>query len=203
MMCGEVERKGGRVNYKNNGDGTQSPYELNINYLSAITEPSDSIDTKVAKFVAAQSILLSFIGVPAIYYHSFLGSENDVQGMLDSGINRRINREKFALDAIEQELEQAGSLRNGVYSKLTELLSIRKQQQAFSPSSSQQVLELGDGLFGLKRGEGAEAIYFVVNITEKSQQVTLPQGGSDLVSGQAMDAQFELNPYQFVWLKQQ
>ncbi len=111
MMCEHVERKGGRVNYKHNGDGTQSPYELNINYLSAITEPEDNIELKSRKFLAAQAILLSFIGVPAIYYHSLLGSENDLQGMIDSGINRRINREKFELESLEAELDEEGSLR--------------------------------------------------------------------------------------------
>ncbi len=203
MMCQQVERKGGRVNYKNNGDGTQSPYELNINYLSALTEPEDAVDTKVAKFLAAQSILLSFIGVPAVYYHSFLGSENDVQGMVDSGINRRINREKFELETLEAELAEQGSLRQGVYSQLVKLLTLRKAQPSFSPSAKQSVLELGQHLFGLERGEGDEAIRFVVNMTNKPQSVSLAASGFDLVSQTNIEAEFTLNPYQFVWLKQQ
>jgi len=202
MMCQHVERKGGRVNYKNNGDGTQSPYELNINYLSAVTEPSDSDELKASKFLAAQSILLSFIGVPAVYYHSLLGSENDVQGMLDSGINRRINREKFDFAQLETELAEEGSLRQRVYSEMTRLLELRKKQKAFSPSSSQQVLELGNGLFGLKRGEGESAIQFVVNLSEQAAEVSLAVGGLDLISQREFDAQFTLNPYQFVWLTQ-
>ncbi|NOI74452.1 sugar phosphorylase [Vibrio coralliilyticus] len=203
MMCQQVERKGGRVNYKNNGDGTQSPYELNINYLSAITEPEDDTQTKAAKFLAAQSILLSFIGVPAVYYHSFLGSENDVAGMEESGINRRINRKKFSVESLEAELAEQGSLRNNVYSEMVRLLNVRQQQSAFSPSSSQQVLELGDGLFGLQRGEGDKAIRFVVNLSQQTQSVTLSSGGKDLVSDQSFDNQFTLNPYQFVWLTEQ
>ncbi|MFW8188713.1 sugar phosphorylase, partial [Klebsiella pneumoniae] len=87
--------------YKDNGDGTHSPYELNINFLSALTEPDDDIDMKARKFLAAQALLLSFIGVPAIYIHSLLGSENDLDGMHQSGINRRINRKKLKLDELE------------------------------------------------------------------------------------------------------
>ena len=200
MMCEQVERKGGRVNYKNNGDGTQSPYELNINYLSAITEPDDDAETKANKFLAAQSILLSFVGVPAVYYHSLLGSENDVQGMVESGINRRINREKFALEDLEAELAQVGSLRNRIYTEMVRLLDLRKQQSAFAPTSKQVVLELSSQLFGLQRGEGDEAIRFVVNLSATTQAVSLTAGGRDLVSGEAFDAQFTLNPYQFVWL---
>ncbi|MBY7729298.1 sugar phosphorylase [Vibrio splendidus] len=203
LMCEQVERKGGRVNYKNNGDGTQSPYELNINYLSALTDAEDSDEFKAKKFLAAQSILLSFIGVPAIYYHSLLGSENDIQGMLESGINRRINREKFDLDELEAELAEAGSLRQQVYSQMNELVKLRKTQSAFSPLSSQAILDLGDKVFALQRGEGAESIRFAVNLSESSQTVRLEESGHDLISNEPLENVFTLKPYQFVWLKQQ
>ncbi|WP_061015682.1 alpha-amylase family glycosyl hydrolase [Vibrio splendidus] len=203
LMCEQVERKGGRVNYKNNGDGTQSPYELNINYLSALTDAENSDDFKAKKFLAAQSILLSFIGVPAIYYHSLLGSENDIQGMLESGINRRINREKFDLDELEAELAEAGSLRQQVYSQMNELVKLRKTQSAFSPLSSQAILDLGDKVFALQRGEGAESIRFAVNLSESSQTVRLEESGHDLISNEPLENVFTLKPYQFVWLKQQ
>ncbi|PSU33574.1 alpha-amylase family glycosyl hydrolase [Photobacterium lutimaris] len=200
FMCSEVERKGGRVSYKNNGDGTQSPYELNINYLSAITEPGDNSINKARKFLAAQSLLLSFIGVPAIYYHSLLGSENDIAAMEDSGINRRINREKFNLDELESELTTEGSLRQQVYSEILKLLELRQQHAAFSPQSGQTVLNLGKGLFGLIRGEGKERITYILNLTSQPQAVTLTQGGTDLISEQSFEPQFTLAPYQFTWL---
>ena len=200
FMCSEVERKGGRVNYKHNGDGTQSPYELNINYLSAITEPSDTDHDKARKFLAAQSLLLSFIGVPAIYYHSFLGSENDIAGMEASGINRRINREKFSLDELEDELNTQGTLRQQVYSEMITLLNLRQQHAAFSPLSKQTVLDLGKGLFGLIRGEGESRITYILNLTSQPQQVTLAQGGTDVISGETFASQSTLAPYQFIWL---
>ncbi|MFA0046204.1 alpha-amylase family glycosyl hydrolase [Vibrio sp. 10N.261.51.F11] len=201
LMCEQVERKGGRVNYKNNSDGSQSPYELNINYLSALTEASDSDDDKARKFLAAQSILLSFIGVPAIYYHSLLGSENDINGMVESGINRRINREKFDLDELEAELAEAGSLRQQVYSQMVELVRLRKTQPAFSPLANQKVLSLGDKVFALQRGEGDESIRFVLNLSEAPQEICLDAGGYDLISREQLISVFTLKPYQFVWLK--
>ncbi|GGK28418.1 MULTISPECIES: sugar phosphorylase [Aliivibrio] len=203
MMCKQVERKGGRVNYKDNGDGTQSPYELNINYLSALTEPDDNSTKKSDKFLAAQSILLSFIGVPAIYYHSLLGSENDVKAMLESGINRRINREKFNLDELETELEDSEALRYKVYNQMVSLLGLRQQLSAFSPQSSQKVLELGEGIFALIRGEGEEAIRFIVNITSSPQDIYLDDGGVDVITNASFSNTFTLKPYQFVWLMQQ
>mgnify|MGYP000897731694 CR=1 FL=1 len=62
-----VTNNGGRVSYKDNGDGTQSPYELNINYFDAISDLKASDATNLDRFMAAQSILLSLAGVPGIY----------------------------------------------------------------------------------------------------------------------------------------
>ncbi|MDN3685162.1 hypothetical protein QW180_22575 [Vibrio sinaloensis] len=51
-----VMSNGGRVSYKDNGDGTQSPYELNINYFDAISDLKASDATNLDRFMAAQSI---------------------------------------------------------------------------------------------------------------------------------------------------
>ena len=201
FMAEEVLRKGGRVNFKKNTDGSQSPYELNINYLSAITEADDSDEIKARKFIAAQSLLLSFVGVPAIYYHSLLGSENDIAGMEESGINRRINREKLDIDTLTQELSVSGSLRARVYNELTRLLNIRQQQPAFSPASTQRVLDLGAGAFGLVRGEGAGSVTYAVNVTAQPQSITLDMDGFELVCEQAIDRNITLQPGQFVWVR--
>ncbi|MNJ26515.1 Sucrose phosphorylase [compost metagenome] len=201
FIATEAERKGGRVNYKTNIDGSTSPYELNINYLSALTEADMCVEEKTKKFVAAQSILLSFVGIPAIYYHSLLGSENDIVGMESSGINRRINREKFQLSEIETALADPTSLRAQVFTEMTRLLKVRREQKAFSPESSQQVLDLGDSLFGLVRGEGTEQITYLLNLSTKAESVVLPYNGVDLVSGMPMSDTIKLASYQFIWLK--
>ena len=64
---------GGLVSYKNNPDGTQSPYELNINYLDALGDPDnpdEDIDLVIRRFLVTQSIMLALRGVPGIYFHS-------------------------------------------------------------------------------------------------------------------------------------
>lgn len=94
-LCEKVKEHQGFVSYKDNGDGTQSPYELNINYLDALSHPDDAQELKVKRFIAAQSILFSMIGVPGIYIHSLLGSQNDHEGVKETGRYRSINREKL------------------------------------------------------------------------------------------------------------
>lgn len=154
FLVNEVERKQGRISWRTNPDGSQSPYEMNINFLSALSEPGEATDRQVARFAAAHAILFMLRGVPAIYYHSLLGSENDLHGLNTSGLNRRINREKLDFAATHQALVTPESRQAKIYAALSRLLRVRKQHPAFSPSSSQQVLELPDALFGVKRQMG-------------------------------------------------
>ncbi|MDR3430797.1 MAG: sugar phosphorylase [Rouxiella aceris] len=202
-MAQETQRKEGRVSYKDNGDGTHSPYELNINYLSALTEADDSTPIKVRKFLAAQALLLSFIGVPALYIHSLLGSENDLEGMHQSGINRRINRKKLTLDSVEQALTQAGSLRAEVFNGLKKLIALRRSRPAFSPQAGQRVFELGDSLFALERYDPKteNRISCIFNISSQSQPFKLAVEGKDLISGEAFGGQMRLQPWQVVWIE--
>ncbi|CAN7186130.1 alpha-amylase family glycosyl hydrolase [Rossellomorea sp. LjRoot5] len=205
LLVNKVKENGGRVSYKANSDGSQSVYELNINYSAALVNQGKDTteELEVKKMLAAHSILLSFVGVPAVYYHSLLGSHNDEAGVEASGINRRINREKLELGSIFEELE-TDSRRKGIFEGLQEMISIRQKESAFSPYAGQEVLELGGNVFGLKRFnvETGESIMFVVNLDAKHVEVNLPHSGVDLVSGKQVSEVVELRPYEFMWVKQ-
>lgn len=202
-MAQETLRKEGRVSYKDNGDGTHSPYELNINYLSALTNPEDNDELKARKFLAAQALLLSFIGVPAIYIHSLLGSENDLDGMHQSGINRRINRKKLELEKVEAELEKKDSLSGRVFYGLQTLIKHRREHPAFSPQAGQRVFDLGKSLFAMERYDPKteDRISCVFNISDHSQVLKLAVEGKDLIGGEAFNGQMRLQPWQVVWIK--
>ncbi|MCC3718715.1 alpha-amylase family glycosyl hydrolase [Rouxiella badensis] len=202
-LAQETLRKEGRVSYKDNGDGTHSPYELNINYLSAITEADDSVELKTRKFLAAQSLLLAFMGVPAIYIHSLLGSENDLEGMHQSGLSRRINRKKLHLDEVEAELEKKGSLRSEVFNGLKRLIEIRRTHPAFSPQAGQRIFELSEKLFAFERYDpkSENRISCIFNISSQSQPFKLAVEGKDLISGEPFSGQMRLQPWQVVWIE--
>ncbi|MCR8850498.1 sugar phosphorylase [Rossellomorea sp. SC111] len=205
LLVNKVKENGGRVSYKANSDGSQSVYELNINYSAALVNQGEDTteELEVKKMLAAHSILLSFVGVPAVYYHSLLGSHNDEAGVEASGINRRINREKLELGSILEELE-SDSRRKGIFEGLQDMISIRQKESAFSPYAGQEVLELGENVFRLKRfnEETGESILFMVNLDVKSVEVNVPRAGTDLVSGKEVSGKVELRPYEFMWVKQ-
>jgi sucrose phosphorylase len=203
QLVEKVLENGGKVSYKNNPDGTLSVYELNINYGDALLNPEDQSEAQqVQKILAAHSISLSVVGVPAIYYHSLLGSHNDAKGYLESGINRRINREKLEYSRIIEEVKN-DSRRSSIFSGLKKLIEIRQGITAFSPYASQEVLDLGDKVFALKRmdEETGESLIFVVNVSHQETDVELFVSGTDLVSGNKIDGSIRLAPYQFIWVK--
>ena len=74
---------GGRVSMASRPDGTSAVYELNLSYLDALCTPDEAADAEIlaAKALAAHSILFAFLGVPAVYYHSLVGSSPDHEGM--------------------------------------------------------------------------------------------------------------------------
>ncbi|MGA4718410.1 alpha-amylase family glycosyl hydrolase [Fictibacillus nanhaiensis] len=203
-LAKKVLNNGGRVSYKSNPDGTESPYELNINYMDALINKDEdtSEDMQVQKMLAAHSVLFSVMGVPAVYYHSLLGSRNDYKGLESSGINRRINRQKFQYDELVSELETS-TRRQKVFTGLKRLIRKRHQETAFSPFASQSILDLGKQVFSLVRRneETGETVLFVMNASNKLIDVELPFGGQDLWSGTSVEGTVELVPYQFMWIK--
>ena len=203
-LVDKVVENGGRISYKTNTDGSQSVYEMNINYSNALINKGedDTEELAVKKMLAAHSILLSVMGVPAIYYHSLLGSENDYEGLEASGINRRINREKLEFAEITRELVE-NPRRQGIFQGLQKMISIRQQQSAFSPYAPQTVVDLGSNLFALKRRNDTtgDEVFFIVNVDSQPVVAEIGIKGRDLLTGREIDSQITLEPYQFVWVR--
>ncbi|WP_078378846.1 alpha-amylase family glycosyl hydrolase [Sutcliffiella halmapala] len=204
LLANKVEENGGKISYKANPDGTQTVYELNINYSDALVNKGEDVteEQQVKKLLAAHSILLSCMGVPAIYYHSLLGSQNDYEGLETSGINRRINREKLEYNTIVEELKTC-SRRSAIFNGLKRMINVRQQEKAFSPYANQTVLELGSKVFGLKREneETGDTVYFAVNVDSQPVTINLGIKGTNLIENKQITGEIELGPYEFVWVK--
>ncbi|GBG10573.1 glucosyltransferase [Paenibacillus agaridevorans] len=201
-MVERVLEHGGRVSYRANGDGTTSPYELNISYVDALSHPDDDDEVRAAKMIAAHVILLSLAGVPGIYIHSLFGSRNDYDELDRSGINRRINRGKLNDSAVGEELGN-DTLRSRVYGRLSELIRLRRAQRAFHPGASQQAVRLDDRVFAVVRdnAEAGETILVLVNVSNEEVHAGVDFEGEDLITGLQTGMEVELLPYQCMWIK--
>ncbi|MBC2120148.1 sugar phosphorylase [Listeria marthii] len=195
-------QNGGQVSYKDNADGTQSVYELNINYGEALQnlEEDTTEELVTKKIIAAHSILLTLQGVPAIYYHSLLGSKNDLIGYEESGIKRRINREKLEKNQLARELE-SDSYRQTIFTSLKKLVQIRRNHTAFSPFATQEILDLGSDVFAIKRASETECIYGIINVTSQNISKNLTFSGTNLLTNQPVTSELELTAYEVVWIK--
>ncbi|OCA88337.1 sugar phosphorylase [Bacillus sp. FJAT-27225] len=218
-MVDKVIANGGFVSYKDNGDGTKSPYELNINYLEGISQPGDCQDVKVARFIAAQSILLSMMGVPGIYIHSLLGSGNDLNGVEKTGRFRSINRERLNKEKLVEELKNPKTIRSQVFTRFKKMIALRKAEKAFHPNAAQKVLFFDNRLFSIMRisPDQQEEILVIINVSNRPVSVQQTFMGfrarnlhafHDIVSGEIIDVRdgiinICLSPYQVMWLKAQ
>ncbi len=200
-----AQAHGGHVSYKTNSDGSESPYELNINYFDAITNPAITAQTPAVscqRFICSQAILLAFIGLPGIYFHSLFGSRNDHAGVKETGRYRSINREKLELVRLQAELTDQESIRFQVYEAYMRLLEIRTREKAFHPLGEQQVLNLDTRVFALERTYDEQRVVALHNVTGESVRLSTVQPGIDLISGQTHNQpELTLEPYQVVWLK--
>ena len=199
-----VKANEGQVSYKQNPDGSESPYELNITYVDAIL--ADTSSTRADKFLAAQSIQYVLPGVPASYIHSLLGSRNWVEGVKQTGRARTINREKLQVEKLISELNDPESFRARIFFPYLDLIKIRKKQSAFHPNAGFDILQIDPKVFGIKRYSKDQTIYALTNISSKTISVSLSgtaltDRATDLITGKKVKtAAFDLNPYQYAWL---
>ncbi|HET6563379.1 MAG TPA: sugar phosphorylase [Marmoricola sp.] len=191
---------GGEVSWRTRHDGTVSVYELNLSYLDALCTPAEArdADVLVAKTLAAHSILFTLLGVPAVYLHSLVGSPPDLEGMVTSRINRRINRSILDADRLDAEL-RGDRRRRGVLTGLGHLIEVRRRHEAFSPFGTQRVEHLDDRVFAVRRGEGTPGeLRCVTNVT--GDQVPLAVRGVDVLTGSAVDP-LVLGPWGAAWVR--
>lgn len=190
---------GGRVSMASKPDGSERPYELNVSYLDALSEPGAPDAEYVARALAAHSILFSLVGVPAIYVHSLFGSTGDAAGMESSGIARRINRAKLDADALAAELS-SDTRRRSIFAGLKQMLQVRAAQPGFAPFTPQEVSVVDGRAMVVRRAAGTpDEIVAVTNVSDVP--VALPGVvGTDVLTGQTVTDPV-LSAHEFVWVR--
>jgi len=198
---------GGLISYKNNADGSQSPYEMNINYFDALSNPNgdEPLDLQANRFIAAQAIMLSLIGVPGIYFHSLFGSRGWLDGVQQTGRNRTINREKCHYDELQKQLADQNALRSKVFTKYRELLQARNSTSAFHPHGTQKILDLHRSVFAVERisPNGNSLVLCLHNVSQQTISFSTKTGSAiDLFTNQEVRASnIKLKPFQVLWLR--
>lgn len=203
----DLALEGALVSYKNNPDGTTSPYEINVTYLDALNSEADDDATRLKRFLLAHAILLVFPGVPAIYIQSILGGRNHYDGVRAAGHNRAINRQKYDLQQIEAALAGDDWLRQQVYTRLGQLIQLRRRQPAFHPDNPMTIYDSENAVLVLRRHQpqSGDGLLCVFNLSGRSVMTQLPMAHTlqDVVSGEKIDGTqpVKLDAWQFMWLR--
>lgn len=207
-----VENAGGKINRRILPDGSERPYELNVTYFSALSDPKDP-RLGARRFLCSQALMLSLRGIPGVYLHSLLATPNDTEAVEQTGINRRINRRKWPVEELQTHLSD--ELPQFVFQTYLQMLRRRSAQPAFHPDAPQQVFDIDPEIFAHNRVSlnGDQTIVCLYNFTAASKSLgvesiralDLPAGDAyDILSGRAQPIEsskpFVLEPYQALWL---
>jgi hypothetical protein len=195
-------------------DGSESPYELNSTYFSALSDPKNE-EMGMARFQCSQAVALAMKGIPAVYFHSLCGTPNDLEGYKVTKRNRTVNRKKWDQDALNQILDDHETLPAKIFSWYSRTLRMRAGCPAFHPEAPQEIINFGSDLFAIRRDsmDGGSSVICLFNFTSKDSKVSdmsllnslFPEGKArDLISGGEIDWSkkdvLTLRPYQAVWL---
>ncbi|WP_255547136.1 sugar phosphorylase [Moritella sp. 36] len=191
----------------------RKPYELNITLYDALKGTTAGKDEwGHRRFICAHTIMFALEGIPGIYIHSLLGTSNDYKKLEHTSHNRSINRHRWALDSLTEQLDDPESQHARSLHDINYLITLRTAQPAFHPNATQFTLQLGDQIFGFWRQsiDRSQSIFCISNIS--NTQLTLPLANVNLISSdfwydlitgdtiKNISQILTLEPYQTLWL---
>ncbi len=152
--------------------------------------------------------MLSMQGMPAVYFHSLVGTGNDQDGVRESGQNRRINRHKYERAELESALSDPHSLQRRIFDGYRRLLEVRREQPAFHPDAALAVIDLpSNGLLGFTRAtETGQRLAVLANLSVEPRMVDASLIEADLRYDELAQQRLwsneaiEMRPFQVRWL---
>ncbi|MEE9213253.1 MAG: alpha-amylase family glycosyl hydrolase [Thermodesulfobacteriota bacterium] len=219
LLEDRVKSHGGLISYKDNGNGTVSPYELNITWYSAINKDGayESQEIRYKRFIASRSIALVLMGVPGLYLHGLLGTKNDYEAVLETKLARNINRKVIDKEMLIESMQDEHSRTHSISQYYRPMAIIRSNHRAFHPNAKQIVLSVSQSLFAVIRisVDNEETILCITNVTDKTHLFQLDINNREqydykywheLLSGRRFapkEGKLRINvePYEVLWLK--
>lgn len=212
-MIETLKQIGGLVSMRALPDGGEAPYEMNTSYFEATSQTFEGTDGyHLARFLCAQTIVMSLEGIPAFYIHSMLATPNDHEAVLRRNMNRAINRHRWNYPELLERLEDPTTMQSRVLGVLSERIKLRAQQPAFHPNATNYTLTLDPRIFGLWRQslDRHQSIFALHNVSAEAVEIPGSQINLieeehwvDLISGEVIAPGIEaltMAPYQCRWI---
>ena len=144
-LLNRLKKNGSKFSYRKIKNKSKKVYEANITVFNALSKSDADKEGKFyfERYISAHAIMISFEGVPAIYFNSLFGTSNDEAKYIITGNNRDVNRYRWNQKVILNHLKNTKSKQSIFFKDLTNLLNIKKKQQSFHRNSSRTKLNMG------------------------------------------------------------
>lgn len=167
-----VASHGGKISTKRMPNGSEAVYEMNSTWWSALNGPHEYFDIALKRHITSHAMMFALKGMPAVYYHSFLGSENDLATWNQTHTNRDINEQKFDYDALDAKLRDPNSREHIVSQRMRDLMEYRAAHPALSPMAPQEILDLDDRVFAVRRSSDKGDLLALHNVSDEPVALT-------------------------------
>ena len=205
-----LKKNGSKFSYRKVLNKTKKVYEANITVFDALKKSDNDQKGKFyfERYISAHAIMISFEGIPAIYFNSIFGTANDEAKFIITGNNRDINRYKWNLKNINNKLKDSKTKQNKFYTSICNLLKIRRNQKAFHPNASRINIDFGGKIYGFKRvsEDKKQTIICITNLSSKIQTIKIDkknQKMKNLLNSKIniLNKKFLiLKPFETIWL---
>ena len=189
--------------------------------LAGLEVAIDKKDSKALKMALKRinllhSIIVSFGGIPMIYYGDEVATLNDYSFESEKDKledNRWVHRPRLNWDIIDQR-KKSGTIQNIIFSNLQRFIKIRRASPEFADLNNCQVVDTGNHyLFAYLRYRDRLRTLVVCNFKDDHQELSasvltsllfdLNQKLVDKLTGteiEFVNQKVKLEPYQFVWI---
>jgi amylosucrase len=102
----------------------------------------EAVDAAVRTIILLHSVILSFGGLPLLYYGDAVGTLNNLEFLKDPATqhdSRWVHRSRFDWDKAERR-HQAGTVEQRIFSGLKHLIALRKEIPAFSDFDNRMLI---------------------------------------------------------------
>lgn len=180
----------------------------------------DAIDTAVRTILLLHGVILSFGGLPLLYYGDAIGTLNSLEFLHDPATqhdSRWVHRSRFDWDKAARRHEN-GTVEQRIFSGLKHLVALRKEIPAFADFDNRQIIAVENtNLLVFARTDPDNCrrrVLVACNFNVEPQAMTVGEvsahgffqygGMKDLCSGQTVreeDGLVTIPPLSFFWLE--
>lgn len=177
------------------------------------------IDFAIQRILLLHSLIMSFGGIPLLYYGDEIGTLNDCHYMDDehkAHDSRWAHRPNFDWEKAEKR-HQSGSIEHRIFNSLKKMISIRKEISAFADFNNRELIHVDNphlfifSRFNLSRPTGRVLVVANFDINPQYLNLNQPHITSIVGHGQIKDLysgdfpamfkdQLVIPPCQFYWL---